>query len=101
MSDVNGKGESRLDRMEEILDRLEASHVKLMTDHEVAWAQHLKFVEQQDREWERQKESWKENEAAHQRFLVADVALGKRVDDLVSGIGALIRRIGEGGGGEV
>lgn len=47
------QGQSRLDRIEEILDRLEASHVKLMTDREVAWAEHQKFVKQQDLEWAR------------------------------------------------
>jgi hypothetical protein len=86
------KGESRLDRMQEQLERLQASHVKLMTDHEVFWAKHEKFVEEQDREWERQKEAWKQNELAHQRFLAADEALGKRITDLVSGLGNFMRR---------
>ena len=93
MSEANGKGESRLDRMEQILDRLEASHVKLMTDHEVAWAQHEKFVAQQDLEWKEVKELAKQNELAHQRFLAADAELAKRITDLVSGFGAFLSRM--------
>jgi hypothetical protein len=90
VSETNGGNDPNFS---ERLARLEASHVKLMTDHEVAWARHEKFVAQQDREWERQKELWKQNELAHERFLAADAALGKRIADLTSGIGAFIARL--------
>ena len=36
-----------------------------------------------------------QNELAHQRFLDADAALGKRIADLVSGMGAFIARLEE------
>jgi hypothetical protein len=57
-----GEGNSRLDRMEEILDRAEASRVRLRTDHELFVKEHEKFV--------------------------AD----KRIADLVSGVGEFMRR---------
>ena len=67
-----------------------ASHVKLMTDHELfvkeqdrAWerherfvAEHERFVAEQDRAWERQKER--------------DALINARIDKLVSGIGRFI-----------
>ena len=96
MSETNGHGESRLDRIEQLLDRVTASHVKLMTDHELAWAKHEKFVEQQDREWERQKELWKQRDAQYEvdrrAWKEADEALGKRITDLVSAFGDYIAR---------
>lgn len=88
MSDTNGTPEKPQDR----LARVEASHVQLMTDHELfvrqqeaAWARHEKFVEEQNREWERQQERWKQQDAR-------DKALGERIDKLVSGIGEFIRQ---------
>jgi hypothetical protein len=62
MSETNGHGESRLDRIEQLLDRATASHVKFMTNRELAWAKHEKLVAQRDREWERQKELWKQRD---------------------------------------
>ena len=88
MSETNGNPEKPQDR----LARLEESHVKLMTDHEMfvrdqeaAWAKHEKFVEEQEREWARQQELWKESAARGK-------ALDERIDKLVSGIGEFIRR---------
>jgi hypothetical protein len=88
MSETNGGNDLSFS---ERLKALEASHVKLMTDHELAWAQHEKFVEQQDREWERQKEAWTQNDLGHKKFLEADAVLAQRIADLVSGIGAFIK----------
>jgi hypothetical protein len=88
MAETNGQGESRLDRMRDQLERVQASHVQLMTDHEVFVKEHEKRVEKQDREWEHLR---KQNELAHQRFLAADAVLAERIADLVSGIGAFMR----------
>jgi hypothetical protein len=77
--------------MSERLDRLEASHVRLMTEHEVAWAKHEAFVAQQDLEWERQQQRWQRYDAdrAAERERAAD--LDRRIANLVSGIGEFIR----------
>ena len=64
MSDTNGHNASPKPEWLERLDRLDASHVKLMTDFEVAWAKHEQFVEEQDREWERQQERWRQYDLA-------------------------------------
>jgi hypothetical protein len=93
MSETNGQGESRLDRMQEQLERVQASHVKLMTDHEVAWAKHEKFVEEQDREWERQKERWREYDLQRQEDRERGAELDDRIAKLVSGIGAFIANV--------
>jgi hypothetical protein len=70
----------------ERLEALEASHVRLMTDHELflkeqelAWekhqafmAEHREFVAERDRAWQRQQERW--------------VKIDERIDKLVSGL---------------
>jgi hypothetical protein len=96
MSETNGNPASE---WRERFDRLEASHIRLMTDHEV-------FVAEQDREWERQKERWREyeidREAAKVRGAQIDAqltALGERIDQLVSGFGEFLRRAANGGKG--
>jgi len=88
MSEGNGiNAESWRERF----DRLEASHVKLMTDHEVfvaeqekAWARHEKFAAEQEKAW-----------ARHEKFMAAQekrgAALDARIEKLVSGIGAYMR----------
>jgi len=89
MSDTNGQNDQTR------LDRLEASHVKLMTDYglfvtaqEQAWARHEKFVAEQELAWKRQQEHW-------ERQRERDKALDERIDKLVGGIGEFMRR-GEG-----
>ncbi len=42
MSKTNGHGESQLDRIGKELDRLEASHVGRMTEHELFVKEHEK-----------------------------------------------------------
>jgi hypothetical protein len=88
MSDTNGNPKPEwLER----LDRLDASHVKLMTDHELfvqaqerAWERHEKWLAEQERAWERQNLAWQEQKER-------DKILDKRIGDLVSAIGELIR----------
>ena len=91
MSETNGQSDQSK------LDRIEASHVKLMTDYALfvagqqrAWERHEAFVAEQDRAWERQKE----------RDAVVDARMEKidaRIEKLVSGMGAFIAgRSGEG-----
>jgi len=83
MSETNGQSESRL-------DRLEASHIKLMTDHEVFWAHHQEFVAQQERAWARHDAWVAEQELAWERQKERDAALDARIEKLVSGIGSFI-----------
>ncbi len=78
MSETNGNNGATQ------LDRLEASHVKLMTDYGLfvaeqreAWERHERFVAEQDRAWERQRER--------------DVALDACIEKLISGIGEFMR----------
>lgn len=85
MSETNGQGESRL-------DRVEASHVKLMTDHAL-------FVKEQELAWQKQRESWERHEEFMREYnlkLIDDrargAALDDRIDKLVSAVGELIRR---------
>jgi hypothetical protein len=71
--------------LSERIQILQASHVKLMTDLEIFWQKHEVFVAEQDREWERQKERWRQ----------ADVRakdLDERIEKMVGGIGEFIRQ---------
>jgi len=84
MSETNGS--------EDRLDRLEASHVRLMTEHELFMKRHEAFVAEQDREWERQKERWREYDAWREQDRARGAALDERIDKLVSGIGEFMRQ---------
>ena len=84
MSETDGQGESRL-------DRVEASHFKLRTGH-------APFVKEQELAWRRQKESWDRHEAWLRKYdarcerdRLNGVALDERIDKLVSGIGEFMR----------
>ncbi len=94
MSETNGENDLSLS---ERLKRLEASHVKLMTDHEVSWARHEKWVAEQEAEWDREKERWKRRDLEYERdreaWKAADMELGRRIADLVSGFGSFIARL--------
>jgi|HubBroStandDraft_1064217.scaffolds.fasta_scaffold298014_2 hypothetical protein len=97
MSETNGHGESRLDRIEEILERVEASHVKLMTDHELfvkaqdkAWRRHRRFVMEQDARW---KEYDLRREQDRERERERGAELDKRIAALASGMGEFISRV--------
>lgn len=76
----------------ERFERLEASHVKLMTEHELA-------VQENDKAWERNQKSWDRHEKWLQEYdtrcerdRVARVELDERISELVSGIGEFIRQ---------
>jgi hypothetical protein len=80
----------------ERFEALEASHVKLMTEHEVAvrannrsWRRHRKWL----KEYEAQREK---DRLARERDRLEAVERGreldKRIADLVSGIGEFMRR---------
>lgn len=95
MSGTNGGGES----FSEKFDRLEASHVKLMTDHEV-------FRAEQDRLWAVHDAKMRRldvrDKIARKRARKLDLearergeALDKRIADLVSAVGALISQGGQ------
>ena len=59
------------------------------TDREIFWQRHQAFVAEQEREWERQKERWKE----------ADIRakdLDERIAQMISGIGEFIRQQNKG-----
>jgi len=86
MNDTNGQSnESRL-------DRLEASHVKLMTDCEIVWSQHREWMAEQEREWERQKERWKQHDIDRAESAARGKAIDERIDKLISVVGALMPR---------
>ncbi len=76
----------------ERLELLEASHVRLMTEREVedrkndrAWRRHRRFVRDQEKAWERQRERAAATDERIDR-------LGERIEQLVSGIGAFMRK---------
>jgi hypothetical protein len=88
VSETNGHNSPKpewLDRLE----RVEASHVKLMTDHEV-------FMQDQHRSWERHQQWITEQERRGEaldkrldRMEAHEERIDARIDKLVSGIGAL------------
>ncbi len=69
---------------------LEASHVKLMTDHEIFLKEHEAFVKEQEREWEWQKERWRQYAVQRQEDRERDRVLDERISKLVVAIGQLI-----------
>lgn len=87
---------SETNRSKDQLDRLEARHVRLMTEHELFMKEHEAFVAEQDREWERQKERWREYDAWREQDRRDSAARGaeldERIDKLVSGIGEFMRQ---------
>lgn len=78
--------------MSDRLKVLEASHVALMTDHELFVKEHEKFVEEQQEEWRQQQERWKVLDAARKEEIERGKELDKRIAALVSGIGEFIRQ---------
>lgn len=91
MSETNGNSESRpdrLDRLQEQLERVTASHVQLMTDHEVFVREHQEF----ERKYDLQREQDRKDE--YER----GVRLDERIAKLLSGMGAFIREAGENKG---
>lgn len=72
----------------ERLERVEASHVKLMTDHEVFRREHDEFVRQYDAERVADREEWK----------ARGEATDARIAQLVSAIGEFIRESRAGRG---
>jgi hypothetical protein len=67
-----------------MLDRLEASHVKLMTEHEVLFHEYELFIAE-DKQWRLAYDARCERDRRDRK------ELDKRISDLVSGIGELIR----------
>jgi hypothetical protein len=76
------------------LDTLEASHVALMTDFELFVKEHEKRVAEQDAEWERSKERWRQfdtwREQEYKRQIQRDIETDRRIRDLVTAVGKLI-----------
>jgi hypothetical protein len=87
MSETNGQNESRL-------DRIEASHIKLMAEMDVLWTRHLEVVAEQDRKWEQHNAFVAEQDRASERQKERDKLLDERIEKLVSGIGAFIAEKG-------
>ena len=94
MSENNGHTESWRER----LDRVEASHVKLMTYHEV-------FVREQEKAWQREDKAWRRlrkrererDEAYDRRFKEMGEALDARIARLVTAIGTFVGAKPQGG----
>lgn len=88
MSETNGSKDR--------LDRLEASHVRLMTEHELFVEEHETLVADQDREWERQKERWASTTPGANRTVRTARRAGRLWTSvsirLVSGIGEFMRQ---------
>jgi transposase-like protein len=86
MSETNGH-DSRLDRMKEELERLHASHVRLMTDHELE-------TKKNDRSWKRHRRWLRTYEAQREADRLAEVKRSVEIDDritrLISGMGAFM-----------
>lgn len=84
------------ERSAERLKRLEHSHVQLMTNHDVFVREHMKRVEEQDREWQRQLERWPKSDEQREQDRRETRSRGEEIDrrisDLVSGIGEFMRR---------
>jgi len=78
--------------MDDRLARLEASHVRLMTEHEVFWKEHLEFVKSQDIAWARHQEFQRQYEEDRKESARRGADLDKRISDLVSGMGEFMRR---------
>jgi G:T-mismatch repair DNA endonuclease (very short patch repair protein) len=85
MGETNGQSESRL-------DRLEASHIKLMTEHEVFWSHHREFVAEQERAWARHEAWLRDYDERCESDRQERKALENRMADLIIGIGEFIRR---------
>jgi len=83
----------------ERIERLEESHIKLMTERETedrkndrAWKRHRRFMREHDARMAADDARWAEHrEDQKQRGL----ALDQRIADLVSGIGAFIAAQGK------
>jgi hypothetical protein len=80
----------------ERLEQLEASHIKLMTDHEL-------FVKEQEAAWEKNRENWERHDRWQEAFDAQRAEdrkeekrrgeeLDKRIAKLVSGIGEFISK---------
>jgi len=88
MSETNGHNAPKpewLDRLE----RVEASHVKVMTDFEVFAQRHEQWAIEYERRWEAQEKRGKALDKRLDRLEANGERLDARIDKLVSGIGAL------------
>ena len=74
------------------LEKLEASHTKLMTEHEVFLAEQERAWQRNDREWARHQEWLTRFEKQREQDRERNVELDKRISDLVSGIGEFMRQ---------
>ena len=68
----------------ERLDRLEASHVRLMTEHEILFREYEVFIGKHQ-EWLREYDARCERDREDRKDL------DRRISELVSGVGQLIR----------
>jgi hypothetical protein len=74
------------------LEKLEASHIKLMTEHEVFLAEQERAWQRNDREWARHQEWLTRFEKQREQDRERNVELDKRISDLVRGIGEFMRQ---------
>ena len=82
MSETNGNEPEWLERLE----RVEASHVKLMTDHEV-------FVKEQERDWRQQRKRWRKAEQrAAELAARGGIDFQKRSAEIEAKVGVIERR---------
>jgi hypothetical protein len=82
MGETNGHGKPKPEWLER-LERVEASHVQLMTDHEVFRREHDEFVRRYDAQRDADREEWK----------ARGEAMDRRIEALITAMGSFI---GEG-----
>jgi hypothetical protein len=92
VSESNGSGNPKPEWLER-LERVEASHVKLMTDHEVWTRDQERLFERWEREREADRAEWKQRDEAYdKRFKEMGEALDARIAGLVSAMGAFVAK---------
>jgi hypothetical protein len=93
MAEGNGDRDTRMDRIERALELMIADHEQFRADHKQLLIAQVIQKDQIDKLLESLDREREERLAQEAALKAKDAALDKRVDDLVSAIGDLIRRI--------
>jgi hypothetical protein len=88
VSETNGHSSPKPEWLER-LERVEASHIKVMTDFEVFAVRHEQWIAEQERAWEAQGKRGEALDKRLARMEAHEKRIDERIDKLVSGIGAL------------
>lgn len=93
MTEENGNRDARLDRIERIMEMLAADHEQFRADHKQLLIAQVLQKDAIDQLLKVVQEHSRQIEAQDGRIARQNAELNQRVDDLVSAIGDLIRRI--------